>query len=901
MSDPTDKVVTADGVVRSRQEAETLGLPLADPSAVAAEARTERRRKMFDTTEHAATTFVEGAIDAAFLGLLPVREGGDTGDIRRDVNKGPAVAGELFGFGVGMMTGVGPIRPVTRAAEKLGAATAKTLLRSGEASITARAVQEAAASMALAGTQATAHQLSDVLLEDKEFSSEAIIDEVKLAGILGAGGGALLGGLSKVRAKASDIAAQRGLVGDLDEVARPYHETVKAYDEVIVRHKAEIAAMRELPNVPKEALQLREEAMKRAVSTRDAVDRIDFAKAMDGGDDVLYRRWQKAGQAHRAAVRDLDEAMRAPISGPGPSEAATGLVGEGQNLRGLGEFESTALNRAPRVEGQFGMEATNGQGWQPMGRSPMVGKGYTAAAPAMEGAGVTARLPGPRAGIDFEDVSREAKYWADEAAKAAQPADFGASVREGWVPMERPIPGQQGQEFGSALKADWKPMEHAPPGQRGGEFAPHDVGRARGEQHAMPGEMLPDYHESWRPAADETVVARRTPAAAEPAPLPAGEVPEEILDPTRVDAFVQKKVRPLDAADVRVQQAMADLSEKAAGRLESAGGLGILERSGIRPAADNVGAYMDQVYALRKTAKLAAGASNGRRNSLYDALGAALAGAAGHAVGGPLGAMVGVGADLLYLKRGGRIAAASGRLMGRVAGAAEKLLSGGRLRAVAATAAVGSNIAHAYSDRGPIEDPVERIQEVQFLAANPDAIRQRVAENAAELDPQLSSALQERAVNQIQRIAVRAPAILFTKLGEPISPSAGKLRQWFEYENAMHDLGGIIDAIANGSATRPQIDAFRDGFQSVSIKAAAALLVPEKLRDLDRRRLRLVEQVTGVPLTSASDPRFLIRQQQAWAPPAPEQPPQRPQAFNINPAGAPTPAQANASGRAPGN
>jgi hypothetical protein len=326
-----------------------------------------------------------------------------------------------------------------------------------------------------------------------------------------------------------------------------------------------------------------------------------------------------------------------------------------------------------------------------------------------------------------------------------------------------------------------------------------------------------------------------------------------------------------------------------------------LEQAGIRPSTDNVGAYMDQVYALRKAGVLAADEARGIATPLRGAM----AGMMGHAVGGPMGAVAAVAADLLYLKRGGRLSAATGRLMGSAAQAAEKLLTSKRVRVLAgAGASIGSNQAHAYSDRGPIEDPVERIQEVQFLAANPDTVRQRVADAAADLadQPQLLRALQDRAVNQVQRVALRAPAIVFDKLGRPLMPPTGKMREFHEYENAVHDLPGVLAAVSKGIATKPQIAALQENWPSVHVKLALGLMTdPERLKKLPRETLRMVEAVTGAPLSNASDPMWLARQAQAWTPPAPPVQPQAPQAFNINPAGAPTPSQSNATGRAPGN
>ena len=232
-------------------------------------------------------------------------------------------------------------------------------------------------------------------------------------------------------------------------------------------------------------------------------------------------------------------------------------------------------------------------------------------------------------------------------------------------------------------------------------------------------------------------------------------------------------------------------------------------------------------------------------------------------------------------------------------------MSATKVRTAAASGAAAANNAWTYSERGPIKDPVERINEVKFLAQNPDGIRESIRKGAgalAESAPEMVQALQERAVAQVQHLAMKAPAIYFDRLGRALSPPQGKMRAYLEFENAMNSLQLILKGMGQGTLTRPQAEALKLGWPAVQVKAAAAFFMdPDKLREMSRDKLRVVEMVTGMPLTASSDPLFILRQQQGWIPPEPAQPPAAAQSYSINPEGSPTPSQANATGRAPGN
>ncbi len=943
MSDPTT-VLAPDGSVRTAEEAKTLGIRPVDPSIVSAQHADERRRAMFDTFDDKVGTFVEGVVDALSLGII--RETGEEGDLRRDVNAGSALFGNALGFAAGMTVG-GPVRGLTKGAESAGKAAAKAALRSGEGQLASRVAAEAAASMALAGAQASGHALMDSIIEDKEFSSEAILDEVKLAGIMGGVGGLVLHGLGKVASRA-DIQGQGGVLGNVDDALKPHIEATRAYDDVLERHAAEVGAMKELERtgaVPREAVAVRTDALGRATKAREALDKIDMRKAMSGTDDVLYRKWQAAGVEYRAAIKDLDAAMSTPHVAPRDFEAgslADDLAIEDMPPRSspasVADEGGLAMSRSPDFDPMN--PYTVGKGVDDIGVEALpprkaafpsaAGERYTATklVESTKGLPAKAKLTGygdPAMASGLPDKARVGRYTdaqlIESAPGAAPDIDLSDARMARMKDRLAATSGDRAAAKARATLADIpaiitdpvEAVQMASPGK-----APRGPTREipiEGSLAATPtppthkpiahGKDLPDWHtpgaEPRNPAVDPDLTGRAKPGEAPVRTGPtSGPTWETFVTPGEAAPIAPPKPRPIDAAEARVQRAMADLVEKTGGRLDSASALGLLEKSGIRPAADNVGSYMDQVYALRKAGVLAADATRGASNPLKDVLEGAAVGGLGHMAAGPMGATVAVIADML-LKKGGRVAASTGRLMAKAAQAANKLLTSTRVRAVSAASA---NTAYAYSDRGPIEDPVERIQEIQWLAANPVHVAAKVAESAQDLadQPQLLQALQARTVNQLQRLALRAPAIYFDKLGRPLAPPGGKMREFFEYENAIHDLAGTLDQLAAGTLTGPQAAALQEGWPSVHIKVTSSFMQdPEKLRSLPRATLRAVETITGLPLTNAKDPAWLMRQSAAWIPPAPPVQPQAPQAFNINPTGAPTPAQSNATGRAPGN
>lgn len=343
-------------------------------------------------------------------------------------------------------------------------------------------------------------------------------------------------------------------------------------------------------------------------------------------------------------------------------------------------------------------------------------------------------------------------------------------------------------------------------------------------------------------------------------------------------AAFRERPAPLDFAAARVQNVLDNLRKVSGGRLDSAVAVRFAEGAGIRPSSHPFGSALDQVWAMRRVGKMAADESRGVVTPIREGLQADLGALGiGLVADSPLMALA-----ARYVGFGARAAAAAGRLMAATTRAAERFLTAKRVRAVTWAA---QNRPYVYSDRGPIEDPVERIEEIRRLALNPAAIEARVeaaAEDLATVHPELVQMIKVKTQTQLAALAAAAPQIQYDATGRPLSPPAGEMRRFLEFENAIHDLQGILKAVEAGSPSPAQIRALQQGWPSVHARLVSTMLNPDVVRRLSRARLRAVEAITGLPLTNASDPAFIQRQVQAWVPPAPPQP-MKPQAFNINP------------------
>lgn len=391
---------------------------------------------------------------------------------------------------------------------------------------------------------------------------------------------------------------------------------------------------------------------------------------------------------------------------------------------------------------------------------------------------------------------------------------------------------------------------------------------------------------------------------------PVHRIPNDALDTTRIERLApgndavrrtlddwyawsagNQPGRPVAGSD-KILAMVEDFHNSTGGRLHSVPDLGDIPTS-----TSQIGAAMDKVYGLRRTAKMAADESRGVASPLRKTVGDAIGGAALNAAARG----VGIHWGLSLLAFSGRAASKAGDLVRTIAGAAEKFMSPTAIRS---GVVASGNIAWTYSDKGPIEDPLERIQEIRFLAADPSVVEERIQEQMGDLGmthPEYLAAMKQHAVAQVTALSVRAPAMFFNRMGEPVAPPAGKMRAFHEFENGINDLQSLLRAVAGGYITPPQADALRTGWGPVNVRITAQMLRdPDLVKKLTHGKKRVLEMLTGVPLTGATDPMFLMRQAEAWIPPEPAQPPGRPQAFNINPDGPQLPSQSN-TGRAPGN
>lgn len=395
---------------------------------------------------------------------------------------------------------------------------------------------------------------------------------------------------------------------------------------------------------------------------------------------------------------------------------------------------------------------------------------------------------------------------------------------------------------------------------------------------------------------------------------------------------------PGDYAAQEVSRLADEIRGTALGRDTAAATTDLAQKLGLPRARTKLGAQLLDLYTMRKVAEAVTEASKGTvmrgatRNSTVDWIvsravqrSAALAGrrmvggVAGAALGGPLGYFAGYAMAGQYLGFAGRAAGAAGRLYQRTLKAADSLLKGRRATYVAAALAPNKPI--AYSEAGPIKDPVQRIEELRRVAASPQSMADFVVRAAGDLNlvsPEFVAAAVQVVQAQLTFLNEMAPPMRYDALGRPMRPSAGALRRFLEAENAVFNLEGTLHALETGQVTKVQVEALRRAHTPVYSKIAAFLLDdPEKLARLERAKLNTIQMVVGAGLTPAADPEFIMRQQMAWPPP--QEPGQTlagpTQALNIpgapkgsghNPRGPaearPTPSQSYGStGRAPGN
>lgn len=392
---------------------------------------------------------------------------------------------------------------------------------------------------------------------------------------------------------------------------------------------------------------------------------------------------------------------------------------------------------------------------------------------------------------------------------------------------------------------------------------------------------------------------------------------------------------PASRAISNIDRHLGDLKVGANGRMDAAGALGFARSKGFGESSTEIGARFQQAWALNNMAKDVAkiarspvGRGLDNKSVLAKGLGYAkrrIGGKIGAGVGGALlghelagdesGYWIGAALASGYIGFGGQVATSISKISNMITVAGEALLKGSRktIATQLTRAAITKNNAWSYSQKGPIEDPIKRIQEIHQVASNPESVVHQIKNNSGDLaliHPEVLDLLIKAAQNKMHSLSIRAPKIVMDRLGNPLQPATGIMRRFLEYENSLNDLRSALENIASGNVTKDLADGLRDGWPAFQGKLANTLLNdPEALRKLPQNQLRAIENITGIDLTGHTDGQYLSRQTGAWsdagqATASKNESIGKPQSFKINdkkvPEAKPTVNQ-NTNGRAPGN
>jgi hypothetical protein len=830
-------------------------------AVIAARAAGQRREVQKGLDSDGALTFSEGIVDALTVGLVHGTR--DEDELRREADGGSALLGQLAGTALGLGLPVGPVKWLTEGGEALGGGIARTLLgeaQTGFKGLVTAGLKESAANAALMAATAFGHQVTDAVLADKPFAGEAIANEAGLGAMLGFGfgfAGSAFGQLAKASrgaVEASGVAVKESGAA-LDSV----QALTRQWDNVVEQHAQRLGVLKVLAeegHIPDNILPERTAVLRQAERARDALRAVDADVAL-AGDAKEYAKWRDAVENYQEVVGVLDRKMAPSLRERfGPPK----ILGESPNSAG------------PQIHPLDTDQVMADKGF----RSPM----------SMElDAGMRNPTGKSLAGITSEQLHADYERIYGHPFEET-PGASGEVLR--------------GEENLGGKKTPTSSLE-TNPGGRGRQAQP--------SESAMPREVL----------------------EAGERPIPQAETGQDFVESTKkrvaqptgegkqaVRSYMNDWVREFDSrprvsTTDQLQASLQEALDKLKGsRLDSAGSLEVTKSLGLKEATSPLGQRLDQVWSLTKIGRLAADEARGVKTALRGGLANTLkryaVGKAGRAVGGailggsmggPIGAILGMAAASAGFA--GKAASTAGKLMTEVAAVGEALLKG--RRATIATRAVMGNRPYQYDDEGPIKDPVQRIITLQRLAGNPDLIRSRVMKQVGDVSltsPEMSQHMVNTITNQVQVIAKSAPAIMFTPLGKPIPPTGNALQKFYDMENAMHDLPGVLDAIAKGTASASQIRALQLGFPAVHAELARGILpMKEALERLEDAKLRTIEKVLGMPLTRATaDPTITARFQGNWT--VDPGTPKPAQAFKIT-ADKPTAAQAAGGDRAPGN
>lgn len=353
------------------------------------EALEAQRRAAFDTAGDKALTFAEGVVDAASLGLI--HQTGESADIRREENSGSALLGQLVGTAASLGFG-GPVRGVANAAGGAGKAAARAVLGEATAAraggqIAVRAAEEAAIGAGLMGATAFGHQLTDAIIEDKQFAGEAVLHEMGLGAALGFGAGALSGGFKAAVSRGAikgqgglvDVASveSKALVDEIKGVHQSWRDAARQYEQ-----RAQVLeVLHQRGVIPEELFVPYRDAAKAARRAVDQLDKYPFARAMDASPKE-YEGFRKAMSDARRAIDDAGDVFMAPPSEARPQRFAIGQPAEAPgpvrtgNLTG-GDDWSQGLDDMmmsdPRALEAY--ERLHGRPYEPIARPKIEGEG----------------------------------------------------------------------------------------------------------------------------------------------------------------------------------------------------------------------------------------------------------------------------------------------------------------------------------------------------------------------------------------------------------------------------------------------------------------------------------------------------------------------------------------------
>jgi len=932
------KYTAPEGSTLTRAEGGVVTRPIGQLGAAATQGETDagdviategaiaRRAEQSDLVSDRALTFVEGAGDALTLGLLHGTS--DIDELRREVNGGSALLGQLAGTAMGMAT-PSLVSGVAKTGSALGRAAGGALLRdieTGFGRTVARGIEEASINASLMAASGFGHQVVDAVVADKPFAAEAIVHEAGVGALLGFGAGWLGSSFSQLaKSSRSAVEASGVAIKESKAALEAVAGMTGAWDEAVETHARRYGVLQVLADeghIPSGNLEAAGQAVREATRARDALRALD-AEAALGGDTRAYQTWRNAVEKYDAAARNLDKQMTPSLE----QRASLTPVEVGARPPMEPPIHPMDIDAAEAARGSVstmsqeldaGMRGGSQEGW-----THLKGKSAADLTAAYESLHGRPFEPGP--GAPTTGVTGEENLGGAQSATSELGTNPGrgrrASSPSGLAPIGERAPLGNDTVVDPRVERFNKPLGRVRDVHdtaldvSGHETPPREVLEA-GEPPTTPrdnGQKFIDLRNSKVAQLEAGTAEAGTGAPAKPRDGSGKAAVRDYLREWFSASDAAPRTSPGDAMAAKLSEALDSLTRAGGTRLDSVGALELGGALGLKTPATSLGARLDQVWSLSKVGQFAADEARGvktpMRKGIIGALQrytlrrggrAAASAAAGGLVAGPLGAAIGYA--LTSTSFAGHVASSAGKLAKTVAIVGDALLQG--RRATVAVRAVAGNRPYQYSEAGPLKDPVERIQEVQRMAANPGAIKAMVTKQLGDLaltSPELAERLTNTAVNQISAIALNAPAITFTPLGVPIKPTGTALTRFQAFENAMHDLEGVLNAVKAGSASKEQISALHVGFPAVHESLMRQVLGnAEAMKKLDNSGLAAISRTLGVPLTrAAADPAYVSRMQQGWDSPR-SQPANKAQAFKIT-ADRPTPVQSANSGRAPGN